>query len=837
MISFRQHPEDVLRPSLPRVGLAVTTATAVTFAVAMPAAAIAAPSQDALIAEVYGGGGNSGATLTNDFVELANRGTAPVSIDGWSVQYLSANPTATSKWQATPLTGSIPAGGRYLVAEAKGAGGTVSLPAPDATGGIAMAGAAGAVALVTGSAPLTCITAADCAADPRVRDLIGYGTAVVREGNAAPAASNTNSAARKADLADTDDNATDFAAGAPTPVNSKGETPGGGDPGPDPDPNPQPGDKRIHDIQGTTRISPLAGQKVTNVPGVVTGVRATGSRGFWIQDDQPDTDARTSEGVFVFTGSATPTVEQGDSVLVSATVAEFRAGGDAGANQTLTELTGPQVTALSKGNALPEAEVIGPDSVPNTMSPSANGGSVEPLALDPAAYALDFWEAREGMRLRVDDARIVGATNNFGDTWITTKSEQNKSARGGTVYLGYDQPNTGRLKLVSSGTQVPASDVGDVLKGSTIGALDYSSFGGFTLAVSAVGQHVPGGITPEVTRAARQSELSVGTYNVENLSPTDAQAKFDRLGAAVVHNLSSPDVVALEEIQDNSGATDDGTVAADVTLQKFTDAIVTAGGPRYEWRQIDPANKVDGGAPGGNIRVAFIFNPARVSFVDRPGGTTTTPVSVVDEHGRAALSVSPGRVDPANPAWDSSRKPLAGEFKFRGRTVFVVANHFNSKGGDQPMHGRYQPPNRSSEIQRQQQAATLRAFVDQIQKIDAGANIVLAGDINDYQFSPAVGTLTAGGAVTDLINTLPVAERYSYVFEGNSQVLDHIFLSRNINRFDYDVVHINSEFASQASDHDPQVVRVRPSTGNASVDRVVFQIEDALDRIQQQQQG
>ncbi len=116
----------------------------------------------------------------------------------------------------------------------------------------------------------------------------------------------------------------------------------------------------------------------------------------------------------------------------------------------------------------------------------------------------------------------------------------------------------------------------------------------------------------------------MATYNVENLAPGDPQAKFDRLGEAIVTHLATPDVVNLEEIQDNTGATDDGVVAADQTLQKFTDAIVAKGGPRYQWRSIDPVNDEDGGQPGGNIRVAFLFNPARVSFVDRPGGTSTT---------------------------------------------------------------------------------------------------------------------------------------------------------------------------------------------------------------------
>ncbi|QQQ76649.1 lamin tail domain-containing protein [Saccharothrix sp. 6-C] len=811
-----------MRPTPLRVGLAVTAASAVTFALATPIHA--APSQDALIAEVYGGGGNSGATLTQDFVELANAGAAPVAVDGWSVQYLPASASASSQWQVTPLTGSIAPGGRFLVGQAKGAGGTVELPAPDATGTTAMGGSGGTIALVTATSALTCKTAADCAADARVRDLVGYGTStVVRETTPTANPGNATSAARTA-LTDTDDNAADFAIGAPTPVNAKGQGPGD----PDPDPEPEPGDKRVRDIQGTTRVSPLLGQKVAGVPGVVTATRAVGDRGFWLQDTAPDADPRTSEGVFVYTAALAPTVEPGDEVLVSGTVAEYRPGGDAASNsnQTLTEITGATVTVKSKGNALPTPETLNP---PAGYLPTANGGSIEGLPLDPATYGQDYYESREGMYVQVTDARVVGPTNSFGETWITTVPTQNPTARGGTIYLGYDQPNSGRIKVKPGAAAPQTSNVGDVWRGATVGNVEYTNFGGYTLAAKTVGEHVSGGIKPEVTDAQRSYELSVATYNVENLAATNDQAKFDRLAAAVVRNLRNPDVVVLEEIQDDNGATDDGTVTAGATFTKFTDAIAAAGGPRYQWRQVDPVNKADGGEPGGNIRVAFLFNPARVSFVDRAGGDATTPVSVVKQHGRAALSVSPGRVAPADPAWNSSRKPLAGEFKFRGRTVFVVANHFNSKGGDQAMHGRYQEPVRSSEQQRVQQAALLRGFVDQVKAVDKGANVVLAGDINDYQFSPAVGTLTGNGDVVALIGTLPPAERYSYVFEGNSQTLDHILISANITRYRYDVVHVNAEFADQASDHDPQVVKLRPSTGNANVDQLVFLLEDIVE--------
>ncbi|MFJ1645472.1 endonuclease/exonuclease/phosphatase family protein [Streptomyces sp. NPDC088258] len=784
--------------------------------VALPFTAQATPSPDAVVAEVYGGGGNSGATFTHDFIELGNAGGGSFDLTGWSVQYLSGSPTATTKWSVTPLDGAIPAGGSYLVQEAKGAGGDTPLPTPDATGTIAMSASSGTVALVHSTTALTCLTAEDCAADSGIKDLVGFGTAAVKETSPATGADNTHAVTRNAALTDTDNNSADLSGAAPTPRNSAGtgEGPGGGEPSPTPSPtDTTPGELRVHDIQGATRISPYVGESVTNVPGVVTAVRSTGtSRGFWIQDTKPDKNPATSEAVFVFTGSTTPQVKVGDSVLVSAKVVEYYPGGQSSGSQSVTELSGPTTTVLSSGNELPAPEVVNAKTLPETYAPKAKGLTIEPLALKPDKFALDWFESREGMLLQIGDSRVVGASNSYGETWVTTKPKQNATPRGGTVYTGYSDVNSGRLKLISLTGDTVTADVGDTLTGPSTGVLDYSNYGGYTLQTTTLGKVKSGGLKPEVAKKGKDDELSVATYNVENLAPGNAQAKFDRLADGIVTNLAAPDVVSLEEIQDNNGSKDDGTVAADQTLAKFTAAIKAKGGPSYEWRSIDPQDKADGGEPGGNIRNVFLFNPKRVSFVDRPGGDATTAVEVVTsgKKGRTvSLSVSPGRINPASDAWKNSRKPLVGEFDFRGQRIFVVGNHFNSKGGDQPTHGVNQPPVLGSETQRLAQAKEVRGFVSDLLAKDKKAKIVVLGDLNDYQFSTPLTTLTKGKVLTDLISTLPKNERYSYVYDGNSQTLDHILVSPAIKKPGYDVVHINAEFADQASDHDPQVVRVK----------------------------
>ncbi|HEX5823860.1 MAG TPA: ExeM/NucH family extracellular endonuclease, partial [Candidatus Limnocylindrales bacterium] len=178
------------------------------------------PPKTVVISEVYGGGGNAGATLKNDFIELYNTTASPISLSGWSVQYASA---AGGTWQVTPLGGSIPAGRNYLIQEAAGAGGTVDLPTPDATGSIAMSATAGKVALVssTGALAGACPTAG-------VVDFVGYGTTANCFEGAGPTAApgNTTSAQRKGGGAtDTNDNASDFTVGVPDPHASSDQPP------------------------------------------------------------------------------------------------------------------------------------------------------------------------------------------------------------------------------------------------------------------------------------------------------------------------------------------------------------------------------------------------------------------------------------------------------------------------------------------------------------------------------------------------------------------------------------------------------------------------------------
>ncbi|HEY0466102.1 MAG TPA: endonuclease/exonuclease/phosphatase family protein [Polyangiaceae bacterium] len=387
-----------------------------------------------------------------------------------------------------------------------------------------------------------------------------------------------------------------------------------------------------------------------------------------------------------------------------------------------------------------------------------------------------------------------------------------RTARGGVVISASDF-NPERITLANDLLPaMPTANVGDRLPGATVGVMSYTFANYKLFTTQALPSLVSGGLSKEVSSLGtrRSIDLDIAAFNVENLDATDPASKFSQLAGILVNNLQAPDLVALEEIQDNNGATSNGVVDASATQNQLVAAITAAGGPSYSYRSINPVDGQDGGEPGGNIRVVFLYRTDRgLSFVERPGATYTTANSVLSGPSEAGLRFSPGRIDPTNGAFANSRKPLAGQFQFQGQTFFVIANHFNSKGGDDPLFGRFQPPTLSSEAQRVAQANVVKGFVSQLLTADANAQIIVLGDLNDFEFSAPLLALKSAGLST-LVERLPANERYTYVYQGNSQVLDQLLVSSSTSRHvvGYDVVHVNAEFADQASDHDPGLARL-----------------------------
>ena len=299
-------------------------ATSFGLALAVTGVGLSAPAHAAadhlVISEVYGGGGNSGATYTHDFIELYNPTDAPISVDGWSVQYRSAG-SSTAAGQVTPLTGSVPAKGHYLVQQAVGAGGTQSLPTPDATGTSAMSGTGGQAWLANTTSALT-PPAGNVVGTAGIVDFVGANTSAASYESARLTANPANATAATRDAAgtDTDHNGADFSVAAPTPTNSGS--------GPvDPDPEPEPGTHAIAEIQGTGAASPLVAQTVTTT-GVVTAAYPSGGiNGFFIQTGGTGggTDATpgASDGLFVYSPTGVSSVAIGDHVSVTGKVSEY----------------------------------------------------------------------------------------------------------------------------------------------------------------------------------------------------------------------------------------------------------------------------------------------------------------------------------------------------------------------------------------------------------------------------------------------------------------------------------------------------------------------------------
>jgi predicted extracellular nuclease len=566
----------------------------------------------------------------------------------------------------------------------------------------------------------------------------------------------------------------------------------------------------IHAIQGRSHRSPLEGRQV-RVTGIVTAtVENRSGRMIWIQDPEGDGDSATSEGLATALRADHPEPAVGDVVVALGRVEERGRG----AGLTTTTVAAEDLQVVERGRSLVAPVVIGRSG---RTIPSGTVDDDGLTVFEPAEDAIDFFESLEGMLLQVEDPIVVGPTSRYGEIAVLPDGRMNggdRTGNGGLVArpgAGHRRPVVIDDRLVSN---PPMVRVGDRLAGHVVGVLDYS-FGNFKLLnTEPLPGVVRGGTLPETTELdAGERSLTVATLNVENLSAQSSDDKLARVGIVIARHLRSPDIVALQEVQDDSADSDDGVVTARATLSRLVEAIQTAGGRRYGWRQVDPCDGRDGGAPGANIRMVLLFDPDRLRFVDRLGGGREAEVV-----GGPALSRSPGLIAPNHRAFvgdpdvgfEGARKPLACELEFAGYRLFVVNLHLISKGSDDPEFGVRQPPQRSSDAQRLEQALVVRAFVEEILDRDGVAAVIVLGDLNDFEYRPPVRRLT-GGRLVNLVERVPVDERYSYIFQGISQTLDHIFVSRSLAReAAIDMVHVNADFpaAERASDHDPLVARI-----------------------------
>jgi hypothetical protein len=567
----------------------------------------------------------------------------------------------------------------------------------------------------------------------------------------------------------------------------------------------------ISQIQGAQHRSPLEGQTVTNVYGIVTGIT---SSGFYLQDPKPDLDKRTSEGIFIATYQFS-TVKVGDEVLIaSGVVKEFNPAGVGSNSLTITQIQTNDITILSKGNPLPEPIVLGEGgrTIPNqVIANDINGYAGKSGLFDPQEDGLDFYESLEGMRVQVNEALAVSPTSKYREVVVVADGGKNATVLSSrsTLVIRPDDFNPERILLDDAFINIPDIQVGARFTQSIIGIISYD-FGNFRLLPTEKLQFSQGNVHKEtVAYSLEDNHLVVATYNVENLDTQTYPQRLDQLAEDIVTNLRSPDILAMQEIQDDDGALDSNLVSADKTLKALTAAIQQADGPEYAWLSIDPERNADGGLEGGNIRNVLLYRTDRgLALASAPAGDATSAVQVLVRDGKPQLSMNPGRISPSSYAFRDSRKPLAAQFNFRGEDIFIIANHLNSKGEDGALYGDIQPPLLLSETQRIQQANIIHDFVLQILAVDPQASIVVLGDLNDFSWSEPVQTL-AGKQLKNLMDHLPENERYTYIFEGNAEVLDHILVSQSLAEkiVYFDIVHINTEILprERLSDHDPVI--------------------------------
>ncbi|MCA0987102.1 cell wall-binding repeat-containing protein [Guptibacillus algicola] len=557
---------------------------------------------------------------------------------------------------------------------------------------------------------------------------------------------------------------------------------------------------KIHDIQGAGHESPYKGKPVSNVEGIVTA--KAGANGFYMQSETPDESLATSEGIFVY--SKGNSVKVGDKVSVDGKVAEWREDGYDDAKDLLTtQISASNVTVVSSDQKVPAATVIGIDRTPPTETIEDDGMT----SFDPETDGLDFYESLEGMLIEIPDAIISGPKKYDEVPVFVNTSDDQLRTRADGLLISPEDFNPERMLIDVDGIDVTVK-TGDQFDGSILGnvSYDYSNFkirptGTFPSVVD-------GGVERETTEIeVSEEKLTVATYNIENFRAPQND-KAEKIAESIVSNMKTPDIIGLVEVQDNNGPTDDGTTDASESYKALIKAIESAGGPTYEFAEVAPLDKTDGGQPGGNIRVGFIYNPDRVDFSDKPAGDATTSVGV-DKDG---LTHNPGRIDPTNEAFDDSRKALAGEFTFNGEKVIVIANHFNSKGGDGGLFGSEHPVVLGSEVQRMKQAAVINDFVTSAVDTMEDANVIVLGDLNDFEFSDPINTLE-GDVLTNMMEKLSPEERYTYIYQGNSQVLDHILVTNNLAKHTaIDSININSDFSEadgRASDHDPVLAQIQ----------------------------
>ena len=565
--------------------------------------------------------------------------------------------------------------------------------------------------------------------------------------------------------------------------------------------------KNIGEVQGESHESPLVGKEVVINNVVVTKTDRTG---FYVQDKVSDNNPRTSDAIYV---ASKDKVESGDLLKVQGTVKEgymeeysVKPGQTfkkPAGSLTVTQIINATITKLGKADlpkALNISEKMPKDIVDNT-----------PTKYNPETEALDYWESLEGMRVEVTKPKVTGPQYK-GDIYVLPGDYKGQKLNNiGGVNLRPGVQNTEVLPITVGNKFVAKAK--DYFNENITGVVTYKNKT-YKIDSSSVPAIQDGGLKREVSKIyPAEDKLTIASYNIENFSANNnghdetPEEKVDKIANSFIKEVHSPDIITLIEVQDNNGGVNDGTVDGVKSGEKLAQRIKSLGGPDYKYTEIAPVDGKDGGKPGANIRVAYLYNPKRVTLIGKEKGGSEEAARFVNGH----LEKNPARIDPTSVHFEKVRKSLAAEFEFKGERIVVIANHLKSKLGDDAIYGSNQPSVENTRPKRIEEAKILNAFIKEGLRQNPNLKFVLTGDFNDFEFSDSVKTIV-GNELVNLMAEHEQGDRYSYFYRGSNQSLDNILISKNIkDKVVFSPVHINASFMEEhgrASDHDPVVVQI-----------------------------
>lgn len=573
----------------------------------------------------------------------------------------------------------------------------------------------------------------------------------------------------------------------------------------------------IHQIQGVTHTSPYNQKMVKNVRGIVTAVVKDG---FYMQSRKFDRNIKTSEGIYVESKNL-PNV--GEYVSVNGMVYEKQFGRPSESELTVTSIkAGDDIKVISKGNKV-KAVMIDPRKVPMKVYVGKFNEK-----LNPKKNAMDFYESLEGMLVKVHKPLITGADEDRGEVCVVPeygKYVKDKTNHGGVRYT-YKNEQTQRILIKSElfklsqgkryeGKYIDPSftpNPGDRFSRDIQGVLTYDKSNYKLINTSPLPKIKDGKIKRDKLNIKYdKNKLSIVSYNIENFTIADGgQKRVDVLAKQVRDDLHTPDILGLAEVGDNDGGNvTSKVVSADKVLDAIVEGIKKATGVEYKWLSADPEDGKDGGWPAMHIRNAILYRTDKLELPYFKQGDSKVDTEIKE----GKLTFNPGRLGNNKEFYKDVRKSLVAHLVLKDskKDVFIVVNHLKSKRFDDKIYSKNQPVKRKSEDLRIPEGKYVGQFLKEINKQKPNAIILSMGDMNDFEFSPTLKAMKTNLMVS-AVESLPKNQRHTYVYQGNSQVLDNLLVNKKYAKgMKVDILNINSEFTiSQGyfSDHDPVYMQI-----------------------------